>query len=59
MFSGLSPITASKIQIPLVIFKGLQTVARGLLTLVFRLWIGDGEQEQQKDAERDGEERES
>ena len=59
MFSGLSPITASKIQIPWVIFKGLQIVARGLLTLVFRLWIGNGEQEQQKDAERDGEERES
>ena len=63
MFSGLSPITASKIQIPLVIFQGLQIAAGSLLALVFRLWIGDGEQEEQKDAERgpeqDGEERES
>ena len=60
MFPGLSPITASKIQIPLVIF---QIAAKSLLTLIFRLWIGDGEQEEQKGAERgpeqDGEERES
>ncbi|KAK3171074.1 hypothetical protein OEA41_003158 [Lepraria neglecta] len=62
MFSGLSPI-ASRIQIPLVIFQGLQIAAWSLLTLVFQLWIGDGEQEEQKDAERGpeqhGEERES
>ena len=63
MFSGLSPITASKIQIPLVIFQGLQIAAGSLLTLVFRTWIGEGEAEEQRDAEsgpgRRSEERES
>lgn len=63
MFSGLSPITASKIQIPLVIFQGLQIAAGSLLTLIFRMWIGDGEAEELKDAKsgpgRRSEERES
>jgi len=40
MFAGLSPITASKLQIPMVIFQGLQIAAGSVLTLVFRKWIG-------------------
>ncbi|KAL2042201.1 hypothetical protein N7G274_004689 [Stereocaulon virgatum] len=53
MFSGLSPITASKIQIPLVIFPGLQIAAGSILTLVFRTWIGEGEAAELKDAENE------
>lgn len=52
MFSGLSPITASKLQIPMVIFQGLQIAAGSLLTLVFRRWIGNGEEEGKADGER-------
>ena len=44
-FSGLSPITLSKLQFPLVIFQGVQRAARSLMTLVFRLWVGAGEEE--------------
>ena len=46
MFTGLSPITASKIQIPMVIFQGLQVAAGSLLTLVFRRWMESGEQKE-------------
>ena len=42
MFAELSPITASKIQIPMVIFQGLQVAAGSLLTLVFRRWMESG-----------------
>ena len=41
MFPGLSPVAASKLQIPMVIFQGLQIGAGSLLTLVFRKWIGE------------------
>ena len=41
MFAGLSPIVESKLQIPLVIFQGLQIAAGSLLTIGFRNWIGD------------------
>lgn len=51
MFAGLQPITASKIQIPMAIFQGLQISIGGLLTLVFRRWIGEGEKEGNEDAE--------
>jgi len=51
MFAGLSPITASKLQIPMVIFQGLQIAAGSLLTLVFREWIDDGEYEKKEDVE--------
>jgi len=55
MFAGLEPITASKLQIPMVIFQGLQIAAGSLLTLVFRKWIGDEGEKEKKDAERGGE----
>ena len=48
MFPGLSPIAASKLQIPLVIFQGLQIGAGSLLALAFRQWI-----------ERDGDKKDS
>lgn len=50
MFAGLLPITASKVQIPMVVFQGLQIAAGSVLTLVFRKWIGSGEGEE-KDTE--------
>ena len=39
MFIGLSAQLESKIQIPMVIYQGLQIVAGSLLTLAFRWWI--------------------
>ena len=52
MFAGLEPITASKLQIPMVIFQGLQIAAGSLLTLVFRKWIGEEGDEEKGDVER-------
>lgn len=40
MFPGLSAIASSKLQIPMVVFQGLQIGAGSLLTLAFRHWIG-------------------
>ena len=62
MFPGLSPIAASKLQIPLVIFQGLQIGAGSLLTLVFRKWIGDASEKEdagntRTDSEATGSER--
>ena len=51
MFAGLSPITESKLQIPMVIFQGLQIAAGSLLTIVFRNWIGDVDDGEGKDVE--------
>ncbi len=51
MFAGLSPITESKLQIPMVIFQGLQIAAGSLLTIVFRNWIGDVDEGECKDVE--------
>ena len=45
MFPGLSSIASSKSQIPMVIFQGLQIGAGSLLTLAFRHWIGDDDDE--------------
>ena len=39
MFTGLSPLTQSKIQIPMVIFQGFQIAAGSLLTVIFRKWV--------------------
>jgi sodium/bile acid cotransporter 7 len=39
MFIGLSTQLESKIQIPLVIYQGLQIVAGSLLTILFRNWM--------------------
>ena len=41
MFPTLSAIASSKLQIPMVVFQGLQIGAGSLLTIVFRKWIGD------------------
>lgn len=40
MFVELSPITSSKLQIPLIIYQGLQIVAGSILTIFFRKWVG-------------------
>ena len=38
MYLGLSAVDQSKIQIPMVIFQGLQIMGGSLLTVVFRRW---------------------
>ena len=50
MFAGLPPLIASKLQIPMVIFQGLQVAAESLLTLAFCEWIGDGREEVERHA---------
>ena len=40
MFVGLSPITSSKLQIPLIIYQGLQIAVGSILTIFFRRWVG-------------------
>ena len=45
LFTGLSTITKAKIQIPLVIFQGLQIAGGSLLTIPFRKWIESDETE--------------
>ena len=62
MFPGLSAIAASKLQIPMVIFQGLQIGAGSLLTLFFRKWIGKGNEKEdagntQTESEATGSER--
>ena len=39
LFVGLSRTTQAKIQIPMVIYQGLQVAAGSLLTMAFRRWI--------------------
>lgn len=47
MFAGLSPIVLSKIQVPMVIYQGLQIVAGSLLTIVFRKWVGESKDDKE------------
>lgn len=52
MFLGLDAQTQSKIQIPMVVYQGLQIFAGSLLTLAFRHWVRkEEEQEEQKKRE--------
>lgn len=51
MFPGLPAITASKIQIPMVIFQAFQIAGGSLMTIVFRRWIRP-EEERKRDAEK-------
>jgi sodium/bile acid cotransporter 7 len=44
MFIGLSTQLESKIQMPMVIYQGLQIFAGSLLTLAFRHWIKQDEE---------------
>lgn len=55
MFPGLSSIASSKLQIPMVIFQGLQIGAGSLLTLAFRHWIGDDDNEKASPGNTQGE----
>lgn len=48
LFMGLSPQVESKIQIPMVIYQGLQIFAGSLLTLAFRHWIRPEEEEKRR-----------
>ena len=55
MFTGLSAVTESEIQIPMVLFQGFQILAGSLLTIAFRKWIQPDEErkhaQQQKQVE--------
>lgn len=51
VFAGLPTITASKIQIPMVVFQAFQIVGGSLMTIVFRRWIRPDE-ERKTDAEK-------
>lgn len=53
MFVGLTPpMVQSKIQIPMVIYQGLQPVAGSLLTMAFRKWRGNDTTEEASYIER-------
>ena len=40
IFAGLDPVTASKVQMPVVIYQGVAVLIGSILTLVFRSWLG-------------------
>ena len=44
MFSGLTTQTKAEIQIPMVIFQGLQIAGGSLMTIAFRKWIAPDEE---------------
>lgn len=54
MYAGLSTLTKSKIQIPMIIFQGFQVAGGSLLTIAFRKWIRpDEERVEAKRAEQE------
>lgn len=52
LWVGLSIELSSKVQIPMVIYQGLQIVAGSLLTSVFRAWVGEEGLVQRSDEEK-------
>lgn len=48
MFIGIAPDTSAKLQIPLVIFQGLQIAAGSLATIPFRRWVRDEEEAEKR-----------
>jgi solute carrier family 10 (sodium/bile acid cotransporter), member 7 len=56
MFGALDGATASKLQIPLVIFQGLQIAGGSLMTIPFRRWVRD-EEEREKGMEEEEKDR--
>ena len=52
MYVGLTAPQQSSIQIPLVIFQGMQILVGSLLTLGFRRWIAAAQEERKKAASR-------
>jgi solute carrier family 10 (sodium/bile acid cotransporter), member 7 len=51
IFLGMSPVLEAKIQIPMVIYQGLQIVAGSLLTMAFRHWVAKDEERRKSDEE--------
>jgi sodium/bile acid cotransporter 7 len=45
LFVGLTPMLEAKIQLPLVIFQGLQIMAGTILTVPFKRWVDAEEKE--------------
>jgi sodium/bile acid cotransporter 7 len=52
MYVGLSEMSKSKLQIPMVIFQGFQIASGSLLTIVFRRWVRAEEERKAAEAER-------
>lgn len=48
MFVAIAPDTSAKLQIPLVIFQGLQIAAGSLGTIPFRRWVRDEEEAEKR-----------
>ncbi|EIN13133.1 sodium bile acid symporter family protein [Punctularia strigosozonata HHB-11173 SS5] len=53
MFAHLDGVTASKLQIPLVIFQGLQIAGGSIMTIPFRRWVRDEEEQAKLQAAAD------
>lgn len=53
LFVGLAPIVEAKIQLPLVIYQGLQILAGTILTGPFAAWVDRGKK---RDEEEEGRE---
>lgn len=51
MFAGLSLLTESKMQIPMILFQGLQITISSLMTIAFRKWIRPDEERAEADEE--------
>lgn len=51
MFIGISPLVASKLQIPILIYQGFQLAAGSLMTLAFRVWIKPDEDREEAEKE--------
>lgn len=51
LFVGLSRREQSKLQIPMIIFQGLQIPAGSLMTIPFRRWVRPGEEAEKADSE--------
>lgn len=49
LFIGLSPALEARLQLPLVIFQGLQIVAGTILTVPFKAWV-DGEKKKDEES---------
>ncbi|KAJ9203745.1 hypothetical protein DTO164E3_48 [Paecilomyces variotii] len=53
MFVGLTSLQQSKIQIPMVIFQGLQIAMSSMLTVAFRKWIHSGKPKEEESLSED------
>ena len=55
MYVGLTTLQGSKIQIPMVIFQGLQILAGSLFTIVYRRWVRPDEEREEAERKKEHE----